>query len=352
MPLSGPLRLLTWLLLPISMIASGHSTDGAAESGHPVNAATSFIPYLHADGRFGFVDVHGQAPFSKTFEDAQPFTEGRAAVKSGGKWGYIDLRGRWIVRPRFTEAEPFRNGVACGAIVKPSTRSGFIDLNPFHSLGSRKCYLISRDGHTRSCSGDYPNSDEYDVASGRIWKPSSDSLELRVVRAPDRKSVGVLGTDGRQIVPFGIYDALDFQDDNFFVAHRVGGWGILDATRNVEVVTADRPSLEYLGYTSPDLPLRLLVVKRDDDTRCILDRAGLELHCGLGHVSPWGETLIAASNGQKQWGALDMRGRLIIPFRYENEFRFRDGLARVRSGGSEFYIDLQGREYRVSSRPD
>lgn len=352
MPLSGPLRLLTWLLLPISMIASGHSTDGAAESGHPVNAATSFIPYLHADGRFGFVDAHGQAPFSKTFEDAQPFTEGRAAVKSGGKWGYIDLRGRWIVRPRFTEAEPFRNGVACGAIVKPSTRSGFIDLNPFHSLGSRKCYLISPDGHTRSCRSDYPNSDEYDVASSRIRKPPSDSPELRVVRAPDRKSVGVLGTDGRQIVPFGIYDALENQRGHLFMAHRAEGWGVLDATRNVEVVRPSSVQSEYLGYIEPpDLSPPLLRVRRDD-AWCLLDHTGAELRCGLHEVWEWGDGLIPASNQQKQWGALDTRGRLVIPFQYDWSFRFRDGHARVRVGGSEFYIDPQGREYRASSMSD
>lgn len=350
MPSSRRLRLLTWLFLPLSMMASGHSSDGAAETGHPVSAATSLIPYLHADGRFGFVDGHGQAPFPGTFEDAQPFTEGRAAVKSGGKWGYIDRRGRWIVRPRFTEARPFRDGEAWAATVKPSTRSGFIDLNPFHSAGSRKCYLISPEGHTRSCGGDYP--DRYDAASSRIREPSSDSLKLHVVRAPDGKSVGVLGADGGHIVPFGIYDDLRYQYDHLFVVHRARGWGILDAARNVEVVTADRPSFEYLKYTSPDLPLRLLVVRRDDDTRCILDHAGVELHCGLSEVSPWGETLIAASNGQKQWGALDTRGQLIIPFRYEGEFRFRDGLARVRAGGREFYIDLQGREYRASTRPD
>lgn len=346
---SHALRLLAWLFLPISMAVFGHAAEGTAGIGHAVGA-TSFIPYLHADGRFGFVGPDGQAPFAKTFEDAQPFSEGRAAVQLGGKWGYIDPRGRWIVRPRFTEAKPFRDGEARAAIVKPSTRSGFVDLNPFHSAGSRKCYLISPDGHTRSCGGDYP--DRHDVASRRIREPSSNSRELRVVRAPDRKSVGVLGTDGRQIVPFGIYDDLRYQYDNFFVVHRVGGWGILDAARNVEVVTADRPSFEYLKYTSPDLPLRLLVVRRDDDTRCILDHAGLALHCGLSEVSPWGETLIAASNGQKRWGALDMHGQLIIPFRYEGEFRFRDGLARVRSAGSEFYIDAQGREYRASSKPD
>jgi len=350
MPPPRLLRFLTWLLLPISMIASGHSADGAAQTGHPVNTATSFIPYLQGDGRFGFVDGHGQPSFPKTFEDAQPFTEGRAAVKSGGKWGYIDFRGRWIVRPRFTEARPFRDGEAWAAIVKPSTRSGFIDLNPFHSAGSRKCYLISPDGHTRPCGGDYP--DRYDVASRRIPQQSSDSRKLRVVRAPDGKSTGVLDADGGQVVPFGIYDDLRYQYDNLFVVHRAGGWGILDAARNVEVVTADRPSLEYLGYTSPGLPLRLLVVRRDDDTRCVLDHTGVELHCGLSDVSPWGESLIAASNGQKQWGALDTRGQLVIPFRYEGEFRFRDGLARVRAEGSEFYIDLQGREYRASSRPN
>lgn len=349
MQTSRLLRLLTWLLLPIPMIVFGYSVDGAG-TGHVVNVTTSFIPYLHADGRFGFVDGHGQTPFAKTFEDAQPFSEGRAAVKSEGKWGYVDLRGHWIVRPRFTEAHPFRDGEAWAAIVKPSTRSGFIDLNPFHSPESRKCYLISPDGHTRSCGGDYPR--RHDVASSHIREQSSDSRQLRVVKAADGKSTGVINADGSQIVPFGIYDDLRYQDDNLFVVHRAEGWGILDAARNVEVVTADRPSFDYLGYTSPDLSSRLLVVRRDDGTRCLLDRAGAELHCGLGDVSNWGEGLIAASNEQKRWGALDTRGRRVIPFQYDGEFRFRDGLARVRAGGSEFYVDLQGREYRASSTPD
>ncbi|MGX5730079.1 WG repeat-containing protein [Pseudoxanthomonas beigongshangi] len=315
-----------------------------------MSTTASAIPYLHADGRFGFVGPDGQAPFAKTFEDAQPFSEGRAAVRSGGKWGYIDLRGRWIVRPRFTEARPFKDGEAWAAIVGPSTRSGFIDLNPFHSLGYRKCYLVSPDGNTRSCGGDYP--DRHGETSSRIREPSLDSRQLRVVQAPDGKSAGVLGADGGQIVPFGIYDDLRYQDDVLFVVHGAGGWGILDAARNVEIVAADRPSFEQLKYTSPRLFPRLLAVQRDDGSWCVLDRTGTELHCGLSEVSHWGERLIAASNAQKQWGALDTRGQLVIPFRYDAEFRFQDQLARVRSGGREFYIDLQGHEYRAYPASD
>lgn len=342
-------RLLAGLLLPIFTTVFGHSTDGAG-TGHPVSNTAFVIPYLRADGRFGFVGPDGQAPFAKTFEDAQPFSEGRAAVRWDGKWGYIDLRGRWIVRPRFTEAGPFKDGEARAAIVKPSTRSGFIDLNPFHSPGSRKCYLVSPDGDTRSCGGDDP--DRPAVASSRIRGPSLDSRQLRVVRAPDGKSAGVLGADGGQVVPFGIYDDLRYQNDDLFVVHRAEGWGILDAIRNVEIVAADRPSFEQLKYTSPQLFPRLLAVQRDDGSWCVLDRAGTELHCGLSEVSHWGELLIAASNAQKRWGALDTRGRLVIPFRYDAEFRFQDQLARVRAGGREFYIDPQGHEYRAYPASD
>ncbi len=349
MPPSHLLRFIVWFaILPVPPVVLAGSGDGAAEVDRPASALPSFIPYLHANGRFGFVDGEGQAPFANTFEDAQPFSEGRAAVKSGGKWGYIDPGGQWIVRPRFTEAASFENGEARAAIVKPPTRSGFIDLNPFHTSGSRKCYLIASNGHARACgdeSSDVPASD-------RASEESSNAPRFREVRAPDGKSHGVIDADGRQIVPFGVYDDLRYQDGSLFVAHRAGGWGILDASRNVEIVIADRPGFDGLKYTSPLLVPRLLAVLRDDGTWCVLDRTGRELHCGLGDVSHWGESLIAASNGQKRWGAIDTRWHPIIPFRYDSEFRFRNGLARVRLDGAEFYIDARAREYRTRPAPD
>ena len=47
-----------------------------------------------------FIDTDGnEALEGRTFEDARPFSQGLAAVRSGGRWGYIDLTGKFVIAP-------------------------------------------------------------------------------------------------------------------------------------------------------------------------------------------------------------------------------------------------------------
>jgi len=62
--------------------------------------------------RFSFIDGTGRLLTNLTFEDADGFSEGLAAVKIGKLWGYIDTTGAVVIPPSFTYAKSFADGRA------------------------------------------------------------------------------------------------------------------------------------------------------------------------------------------------------------------------------------------------
>lgn len=61
---------------------------------------------------WGYIDRKGSFVIQPRFQSVTNFSEGLAAVKIGDKWGYIDIAGNMTVQPRFEEALPFHEGMA------------------------------------------------------------------------------------------------------------------------------------------------------------------------------------------------------------------------------------------------
>ncbi|WP_417346607.1 WG repeat-containing protein [Ferrimonas sp.] len=60
-----------------------------------------------------YIDGRGDIALDGRFDEAYPFSEGRARVWKRRKgFGFIDDRGRWIVRPGYAQAEDFSEGLA------------------------------------------------------------------------------------------------------------------------------------------------------------------------------------------------------------------------------------------------
>jgi hypothetical protein len=76
--------------------------------------------------RWGYTDADGNVAFRATFEGAQPFSEGHAAVELGSKWGYINRRGEIVIPCRYALAGPFREGLA--RVSLDCKKWGFIDF--------------------------------------------------------------------------------------------------------------------------------------------------------------------------------------------------------------------------------
>lgn len=110
------------------------------------------------EGKYGFINVHGQFVIPPSFTAAHAFSEGLAAVYVGGasyldefdgssyinhekgKWGYIDRTGAMVIPPQFSSAKPFSEGLALVSLPKdlkaPSLEEYLVaarPLNPSYS---------------------------------------------------------------------------------------------------------------------------------------------------------------------------------------------------------------------------
>jgi hypothetical protein len=74
----------------------------------------------------GYVDTTGKIviPQDDSWQMAQSFHEGLAAIKQGGQWGYVDKLGKTVIAPQFSEAYRFSEGLAA---VKNGGKWGYID---------------------------------------------------------------------------------------------------------------------------------------------------------------------------------------------------------------------------------
>lgn len=101
--------------------------DGVAETyicGKFVNidrrgrVISSFLPpkgeFFSAEkkGKVGFINWKGQFTIPPIFDQVLPFSEGLAAVEVGNKWIFIDTSGRRVFSNQFDEAYYFIDGVA------------------------------------------------------------------------------------------------------------------------------------------------------------------------------------------------------------------------------------------------
>lgn len=147
------MSLKAWIMFVgiIAVVAGPSSTSGATPVGktkadedrYIINTQEKEITYngplfpAVKDGKYGFIDVHGQFVIPPSFTSAQEFSEGLAAVYVGGeshlerstdgspfisyergKWGYIDRTGAIAIPPQFGSAKPFSEGLALVTLAK------------------------------------------------------------------------------------------------------------------------------------------------------------------------------------------------------------------------------------------
>ena len=76
--------------------------------------------------RYAFYDVKGQPLFQETWEYADQFSEGLAAVRKNGKWGYINRKGEVVIPYQFEYAHRFRPQWRETSVIKDGQ---FYDIN-------------------------------------------------------------------------------------------------------------------------------------------------------------------------------------------------------------------------------
>lgn len=267
---------------------------------------------VEIDRSWGYINAEGRVILEPFYDDAEPFSEGLAAVRFRGQWGYIDESGAFVIRPQYQGAEPFSEGKA---VVKFDNRRGYIDrtgafvINPQFTAA----FPFSEErAYIRTDSYDW----EYIDPSGTI---------IRTLQTPHLHE-----TDGADFAE-GL--ALFHSDDDLF--------GYLDRAAN--------PAIPAQYENARPFAEGLAAVKISDRWGFINTNQDVVITPQFIAAGDFQDGLAPVRSNSNFWGYVNSSGTLVIDERFEEARPFSDGRAAVMIDGQWGYIDTQGTVISESS---
>ena len=250
------------------------------------------------DYTYGYIDTTGTLVIPCEWERAEDFHEGFAAVQKtnkhgDAKWGFIDTSGKLIAECQWDEVYPFSEGLAC-VITKQGKYSvktvGFID-----TTGKVKFQLS---GVSLPDSSD-PIFHEGLVAMGKNWS-----------------DIGFFDQSGNETIPF----SLGFKDPDTYKVN------FLNFNDGVAIVRKK----EYTDYACIDKQGNILGSFSSDLYPSSFSEG---LACTIQKV-----------NGYYCRGFINVKGEVVIPYKFSKADDFHEGLAYVEyeEGSDKGFINTVG----------
>lgn len=285
--------------------------------------------------KWGFIDTGGRMVIAPQFENARPFSEGRAAVQIDGYWNYIDRIGKRVTPAAYPKVGDFSCGrawVKSGPTMRCIDSAGrrVFDLTcDEYECGdfSESLAAVDFDGSWGfvDCAGKLVIGAEFSDA-GRF------SEGLAPVRARDSLSGkyawGYIGRDGRFVLPPVYKSAGEFACGRALV-RTDGGQFHIDRRGN-RCGNCASDSVWFAGGFS--------------DGRAFFGTTG-ELYGPKGYIDTTGRVAIPARydlcgtfseglatayySGKKAWGYIDRSGREVIAPQFAMALGFCEGRAYV-----------------------
>jgi hypothetical protein len=295
------------------------------------------------DGKWGFIDKSGKFVINPQFDKTDDFSEGLAPARLGdektGKWGYIDKSGKFAIAPRWESVSGFRHGLAVvhtGEILSGSDR------------------IIDKAGHYAS-----------DLQAASIGVCDGETLVVSVDEHWDGEHIighdGFADRSGRFMINPEFAAAGCFAEG--LAAARQGGtnpgkWGFIDKSGNFAIAP------QWVEVSAFEDGLAMVAVADG-----VAKKWGMINKAGKYIIEPqyrerpfYSEGLAAVSISSIKWikdqhgtqkmvddvkyGFVDRTGRIVIDTNYDKAFYFGQGLAPVRIGdlltGKDGFIDKSG----------
>jgi len=194
-------------------------------------------PWPH-DGKWGYVTRDGEWAIEPRWIQAEPFSEGRAAVdggmERGGLWGIIDRNGDYVLEPFLKSDRCSREGQRlCDSPVKPFSE-GCASAQHFDEYS--RYLFVARDGSFWLFNSlpegvtDQGFGGFGDFSEGKAWFRGLDS-------GPEKNEYGWIDTAGEVVIPRQYSGAGNFVDG--FAPAAQGGeyWALMDETGQARLPT-------------------------------------------------------------------------------------------------------------------
>lgn len=198
------------------------------------------------NGQYGFMGMDGQFLNRYTggvsyFDEARPFTNGRAAVCSNGSWGYLDAEGNFIIERQYEDATSFAGNNAAvlsggNWSIIDSTGAVRLELGAVSSVEVTPSYILA--------DGSYYTVNDYTEAVfyGYTGVPCEEGFWVR-----GANGVRVFRSDGTQVYFSGAAELLDISGGLYLVELADGSTAAMDEYSRV--AAADVDSLVTDGLT-------------------------------------------------------------------------------------------------------
>lgn len=265
--------------------------------------------------KYGYIDKAGKEVISLTYDSADVFSNGLAAVMSGGKCGYIDKTGTVVIPLLYDTAESFSDGL--GRVCKDKqwyyinktgkAIVGPLDYDRLDNFKDGFARVINKIGN-RDYIGLIDHTGKEIIPP--IYININDFHEGLAVILKSNYSCGVINTAGKLVIPFSYSVIRDFTDGVAVVGAR-GGFGLINKAGKIIVP---------LKYTNID-----------------------DFKDGLARV--WDDS----DKNNQRMGFMDKTGKMVIPLSHTAYGEFTDGLCAVGVKG-EFtekskvgFIDTKGK---------
>lgn len=252
------------------------------------NSDAQLFPKKMPNGKWGYVDLHGNPMIKGQYDEAKFFSQGMAPIKQDGYWGYINGNNKVVIHPQYTSAEQFKSGRAM--VVGKGRKLGFIDwcgtmvIEPVYSGAYAFC------------------GDESAVCKDGKW--------------------GVIDKDGKTVLPFVFDDVTKVsnptngQHSTYDVVYK---GKCISVNYQWKEPVAERPSATEL----PDISLLFEDEYYDEQKSFSYGRAAVRI-------------------GNK-WGYIDEKRYQVVPPIYDYAWQFMNNGASVMLNGKKGLIDKNGK---------
>lgn len=283
--------------------------------------------------RYGFIDTTGKEVVPLIYQDAGGFVDGMAAVMKDSLCGFINTDGEVIIPLKY--------------FFEIDTPDG-ISFAPFGSWFYSGLLKVKRDKHY-----------------GYINRSGEVIIPFRYDDATEFSSgiAGVMKNGKWAFINSKGKLATAFEYDDIYLPH--DGSGFAHAHKKyisclVDSTGKQATPLKYcqLGFFTEGYSWAhyRTMINDNGETKCdpacesiLLDSSGKEvseLSCMFGTPPSTGfKEGLAFVLKNNLFGAINIKGEVIIPFQYQSAGQFENGIAEVSLNGISFYVDRYGNEY-------
>lgn len=250
------------------------------------------------------------------YENAHDFHNGLARVKLNGKWGAIDKSGNTVISFKYDRMYAFDDTYKGLAWVKINQKEGLIDRS------GREVVPVRYDG----------------IGISSLFGSYEPLKDIGLITVKNNNKFGALNLNGAEVIPMQ-YDNISSTKYGLIPVKSEEKWGIIDQRGQQIIPFKYERIVLNLGYDNGTTAELIFVqqhgkhgvINRSEKTIVPLEYDEVDVSEGIISVKQ-----------NKKWGLYNTSGTELVPPKFENKPYFQNGMARVKEGEREFYIDKKG----------